>query len=522
MNTEKAMRTFLFFILLFPLAVTGQYQNIMISNQNFPEEPTIMINPYNTDQMVAGANINNVFYSNDRGVTWNVGILTSNLGVWGDPCIIIDTSGHFYFFHLADTPGGNWIDRIVCQKSTDGGASWSGGTYMGLSGTKAQDKEWAVVDPSNNYIYVTWTQFDDYGSLNPLDSSIIRFSRSTDGGETWSDPLRINRVAGDCHDNDSTVEGAVPCMGPNGEIYVSWAGPEGLVFTKSLDQGLTWLATNTFVSDIPGGWEYAIPGIYRANGMPVTCCDLSGGPYHGRIYINWSDQRNGVDDTDIWLVKSDDGGETWSEDIRVNDDLPGKQQFFTWLDIDQTTGDLYFVFYDRRNQPGKLTDVYMAISKDGGETFDNFKVSESPFDPVQSIFFGDYTNISAHDGIIRPIWARLDNISLSVWTALVDSTSVSITPWEQINGPLSLEQNYPNPVREYTCFPYKIYRPSTVSLKLYDIYGRMVAVLVDDKFHAPGKFIERFDLSGYQLSPGFYYVSLTCDEQTLKRKMIME
>ncbi|MFH1297040.1 MAG: T9SS type A sorting domain-containing protein [Bacteroidota bacterium] len=516
------MRSLLFIILLIPLVVSGQYQNVMIGNQFYPEEPSIMINPYNTDQMIAGANINIYYYSNDGGVSWTQGVLSSSYGVWGDPCIIVDTSGHFYFFHLSNPASGNWIDRIVCQKTTDGGLTWNDGSYMGLDGTKAQDKEWGIVDPANNYLYVTWTQFDDYGSSNPTDSSIIRFSRSTDGGESWSDAVRINKVAGDCIDSDNTVEGAVPALGPNGEIYTSWAGPLGLVFTKSLDQGITWPAENIFVSDIPGGWDYAIPGIFRANGLPITCCDLSGGPYHGRIYINWSDQRNGLDNTDVWLVKSDDGGETWSDIIRVNDDPAGKQQFFTWMDIDQTTGTLYFVFYDRRNYTNNLTDVYLAISKDGGETFNNVKISESPFIPTSSVFFGDYTNISAHNGIIRPIWTRLEGGNLSIWTALIDSTSVGIMPGRQTPALLSLEQNFPNPVREVTHFPYKIHESSTVTLKIYDIYGREVATIVEDKFHAPGKYIERFDAASYRLSPGFYYFSLTCSEQALKRKMIIE
>lgn len=88
--------------------------------------------------------------------------------------------------------------------------------------------------------------------------------------------------------------------------------------------------------------------VFRANGLPITYCDHSGRPYNGTIYINWSDQRNGPSDTDIWLVKSTDGGATWSQPARVNNDPPGKQQFFTWMTIDQVTGYLWFVFYDRR------------------------------------------------------------------------------------------------------------------------------------------------------------------------------
>jgi len=516
------MRIFLLAIILFPLALFSQFQNVMVGNQFFPEEPSIMINPSNPDQLVAAANTATYYYSDNGGFTWTQGVLSSTYGVWGDPCIIVDTNGDFYFLHLSNPLSGNWIDRIVCQKSTDGGVTWNDGSYMGLDGTKVQDKEWAIVDPSNNNIYVTWTQFDDYGSTNPLDSSIIRFSRSMDGGESWSDAVRINKVAGDCLDEDNTVEGAVPALGPNGEIYVSWAGPLGLVFTKSTDQGVTWPEENVFVTDFPGGWDYSVPGIYRANGFPVTDCDLSGGPFHGRIYINWSDQRNGPDDTDIWMIYSDDEGLTWSDVIRVNDDPAGKQQFFTWMDIDQTTGYLYIVFYDRRNYDTNLTDVYLAVSKDGGATFENIKISESPFNPISSVFFGDYTNISAHNGIIRPIWTRLEGGNLSIWTALIDSLNVGIFPGRQLPALLTLDQNYPNPVHESTYIPYKIHEPTTVTLNIYDIFGKKVAAIVEDKFHAPGKYIEEFDASSCNLSRGFYFISLTTREQSLKRKMIVE
>ena len=202
---------------------------------------------------------------------------------------------------------------------------------------------------------------------------------------------------GNCIDEDDTVEGAVPALGPNGEIYVSWAGPDGLVFSKSLDDGVTWLSEEISINPMPTGWDYSIPGINRANGLPITKCDLSGGPNHGTIYVNWSDQRNGSNDTDIWLAKSVDGGETWSDEIRVNDDDPGKQQFFTWMDLDQTNGNLHFVFYDRRNYTDNNTDVYLAYSTDGGDTFVNQQISEVPFVPSPGVFFGDYTNITVHN-----------------------------------------------------------------------------------------------------------------------------
>jgi hypothetical protein len=500
----------------------GQYPNILISTQNYPNEPSIMINPKNTGQMVAGTNIDNFYYSWDSGLTWQEGKLSSTYGVWGDPVIDVDTSGNFYFFHLSNPQVGNWIDRIVCQKSTNGGQTWNNGSYMGLNGTKAQDKHWSAIDRTNNNIYVTWTQFDNYGTSNPTDSSIILFSKSTDEGMTWSPAKRISKVAGDCIDSDNTDEGAVPAVGPDGEIYVSWAGPTGLVFNRSLDQGETWMDTNVFISDIPGGWDFAIPGIFRANGLPVTCCDLSNGPYRGTIYVNWTDQRNGETDTDVWLIKSTDGGLTWGERKRVNDDPAGRQQFFTWMTIDQSTGYLYFVFYDRRNYTSYKTDVYMAVSRDGGETFTNFKVSESPFTPNSSVFFGDYTNISAAHNIVRPIWARLESGELSLYTALVDSIFVGMDRNPEKHLFFSLDQNYPNPGKEDTWISFKMHRTSKVKLQVVDVLGREVAILINNRTLQPGKYVEHFDISKYHPAPGIYYFSLASGEQSLRRKMIIQ
>lgn len=190
--------------------------------------------------------------------------------------------------------------------------------------------------------------------------------------------------------------------------------------------------------------------------------------------------------------------------------------------IELSSGYLYIVFYDRRNYDTNLTDVYLAVSKDGGATFENIKISESPFNPISSVFFGDYTNISAHNGIIRPIWTRLEGGNLSIWTALIDSLNVGIFPGRQLPALLTLDQNYPNPVHESTYIPYKIHEPTTVTLNIYDIFGKKVAAIVEDKFHAPGKYIEEFDASSCNLSRGFYFISLTTREQSLKRKMIVE
>ena len=98
-----------------------------------------------------------------------------------------------------------------------------------------EDKPWTVVDrgagsPHRGNVYVAWTRFDVYGSADPLHRSTIWFARSRDGAATFQPPFRISDDSGDAKDGDGTLEGAVPAVGPNGEVYVVWAGPKGLSF----------------------------------------------------------------------------------------------------------------------------------------------------------------------------------------------------------------------------------------------------------------------------------------------------
>ena len=432
------------------------YTNVQISNLNSPEEVSICINPKNPNQIVAGANIDSYFYSSNAGLNWTSGTLISSLPVWGDPIISVDTSGNFYYFHLVN--GQSFIDRMGVQKSTNAGLSWSSGTFYQFNPPKQQDKEGVCIDFTHgsrgNTIYVTWTQFDSYGTPNPNDSSNILFAKSTDGGASFGSIQRINQKAGDCVDADYTTEGAVPAVGPNGEIYVAWAGALGInnfkiFFDKSTDGGATWLANDIIAGSQPGGWDYGVSGIYRNNGLPCTLCDISNGPYRGNIYINYTDSA-GPADHDVKVLKSTNGGLNWSNPIRVNDDAPGNEQFFSWMAIDQVTGYVYVVFYDRRNYSNNQTDVYLAHSTDGGNTWINERISTSPFTPNSGTFFGDYNGISAYNGKVRPMWTRLVSGQLSVWTAIVDYPVGIHTVSNEIPASYSLSQNYPNPFNPST------------------------------------------------------------------------
>jgi len=394
-----------------------------------PGEVSIAINPANPDNII-GTSLqygrppqprasNYVYVSMDGGKTWKtIASQNSQSLTQGDDAVTFSREGVAYHSYISfdgirvQKPK-RAVSGILVSSSKDGGLTWNDpvpAINHINSVTPFEDKPYVVTDNTSNSpykgnVYLAWTRFDVYGSRNTEDHSQIYFSRSTDGGKTFSMPFRISDMGGDCLDSDNTVEGAVPVVGAKGEVYVVWAGPKGLVFKKSLDGGLSF-GKDKVIGAMPGGWDINVKGIDRSNGMPVTGVDASAGRRQGTIYVNWIDERNG--DPDVFVASSQDGGETWTTPVRVNDDpiINGKAQFFTWMAIDPVDGSINVVFYDRRDTQDTRTGLTLARSTDGGRTFVNYKINQEPFACNEKVFFGDYSSISAYNGKVVPMYTH--------------------------------------------------------------------------------------------------------------------
>lgn len=421
----KKGRAFATLFLITTTFAQAQFKNIKLDEptaKDYVCEPSIAINPKDPNNIVAASVLDNIYYTKDGGATWTKTKVKSSFGVYGDPSLVADAHGTFYFFHLSDPTGGSGgydsekLDRIVVQKSDDGGVTWSDGESIGFNHPKDQDKEWPTVDSKGN-IHVAWTQFDKYGDPDPNCHSNIMFS-SSKNGKKWSDPIQISQTPGNCVDDDNTAEGAVPAATIDGKLFVVWANQGKIYLDRSFD-GSVWLSNDLAIADQAGGWDLKIPGHDRCNGMPVLMTDKSKGVYRGSLYVTWADQRNGQNDTDIWFIRSNNFGDNWSSPLRVNKDAPGKHQYLPWMAVDATTGFVYILYYDRSEYPDLQTDVFLAYSVDGGLSFRTTRISETPFVPSENSFFGDYLNISAHKGVITPVWTRMDNGITSVWTAVI-------------------------------------------------------------------------------------------------------
>jgi len=236
--------------------------------------------------------------------------------------------------------------------------------------------------------------------------------------------------------------------------------------------------------------------------------DRSSGPARGDVYAVWMTQTSG--DGDIVCSKSTDRGLTWQTPVRVNDDPPGNgaDQFFSWVAVDDS-GDICIVFLDRRNDPANLLcDAYLARSTDGGSSFANTRITPQSFDPSinynADTRFGDYMGIDARLGRVVPIFASTLSGNQDVYVALIDNLPTAVRPGDADGVPVGfvLHQNFPNPFNPTTTIRYEI--PvgtySYTSLRVFDVLGREVAVLVDGE-KSPGSYEIEFSANGGSSPP---------------------
>jgi hypothetical protein len=124
--------------------------------------------------------------------------------------------------------------------------------------------------------------------------------------------------------------------------------------------------------------------------------------------------------------------------------------------------------------------------------------------------------------MVRPIWMAYGAGTLSVWTALIDGTTLSIDE-SNLNAfsPVDLQQNEPNPFSQTTWIKFNLKKSAKVNLFVYDVLGNKVASLYHYEQFNEGNYDYIFNASAYNLKPGVYYYTIDCDEYQRTKKMIV-
>jgi hypothetical protein len=89
----------------------------------------------------------------------------------------------------------------------------------------------------------------------------------------------------------------------------------------------------------------------------------------------------------------------------------------------------------------------------------------------------------------------------------------------EIPKTFSLSQNYPNPFNPTTTIKYAVPQPVKVSIKIYDILGRLVKTLVNDEFKDVGFYEVKFDGSNY--ASGVYFYRIEAGKFVQSKKMVI-
>lgn len=258
-------------------------------------------------------------------------------------------------------------DAIAVFKSTDDGATWqeiaripSFGTY-GVWG-------YDLAIGEDDRLYFTWVA-GVYDADKPQPFKAIMFSRSDDGGRTWTEPIYVNDVA--------IGQRWFPVMSVWGEnVYIAWLdsirhgpGPpartmqQDVYFAKSADRGETWSANITL--------ETALDRKDSASGMPSICVGADGTIYCAYFSMRKHEKRN-RNVGGYWIAKSTDRGETFAIDLHDVGPLGP-------LTIAEEDGKLYLATVYLRGikriaweHPETYQEIRLYVSSDGGKDWDKY------------------------------------------------------------------------------------------------------------------------------------------------------
>lgn len=341
--------------------------------------------------------------STDGGVTWHIlpalpspkslPLCTSaNGGVpeaqlaWG--------RNHTLYYALNGQSEGSLRSNsnVILARSTDLGTSWS---------TTIVDDNQSKTDPditndtvssvavdtsgAEDVVYVGWFEAHPQIRSGPGSQPEAMVARSVDGGKTFAAPVDVDpfsKVNLDVNGTNHTLVMYFPILaaGTHGTVEVVGypieitGNPEQqLLAARSTDQGRTWTVQAV---GVPAKQVY----------WPEVAWSPKGGPQGTFLaaYQAGANQQEG--EANIFLVRSTDGGQSWTPAVRLDDDnVPLDTQFTPQIDV-APNGRVDVVWYDFRLGNGFAPDVYYTHSSDDGVTWaPNQRVTDRSIDFTRGV-----------------------------------------------------------------------------------------------------------------------------------------
>ena len=418
-DARRSPKAPLTFSLTFPSITFGQFKSVQVNVSaqgtnilgDAANEPSFAVDPTNPNRIVAGwrqfDNVQSNFrqagnaYSSDGGLTWNNRTVFTPGTFRSDPVLDADASGRFYYNSLQQT---FFTDLF---RSLNFGFS-----YNLLGPATGGDKQWMTIDKTNGIgrgnHYQDWsTAGNNWGGR--------QFSRSTDGGSTWLDPINIP---------GSPVWGTLD-VATNCDLYLGGLGDTSFLFNRSTnakDKSQTPSFDRTTQVDLGGAIVFASP-VNPAGllGQTWIATDKSSSATAGNIYMLCSVGVDNTNPCDVNFSRSTDGGKTWSKFIRVPDTATNKgiTHWFGTLAV-APNGRIDACWYDNRANPSvNNSALFITSSYNGGLTWSKSVQVTPYFNPnigyPNQDKMGDYLGLISSNASLRITYAATFNGEEDIW-----------------------------------------------------------------------------------------------------------
>ena len=522
-----------------------------------------------TPQFGVAAGSSDVIKTTDGGMTWTE--FPYHPSQARGICFVNETSGTIVGM------GNNAMGGIA--RTTDGGNTWSE-QYVSQSDAFESVAFWGIdrgiAVGSSGTILLTTNGGTTWEQRHRGAPSVLRRVRMVDS----SIAIAVGSAHTILRSSDGGVSWITVCSGTEGGLGLSDVTfpthdigyalfQDGHSLGKTTDSGKTW---TWFDTGGPTGSCIFFTSPTRGFLPPYMTID-GGATWHtmpGASYgsdISFADYNNGI----IWDYKgpyrTTDGGETWSyystveftdfdavsfvgRDLGVavggNRIARTTSGGISWSShASGTSSALHGVAMNNTQMGVAIGDGGTIIrTSDGGMTW--FPVQSGTTEYLMAISFPDALNgtIIGYSGVVLTTndggetWTRQRrvpaagaqavsfcdlNVGVMVGgTAILRTTNGGVTaapsPSPSIPSITSLEQNYPNPFNPQTTIEFTLPGRQFVELKVFDLLGREVAVLVNEVLE-PG--MHRRSLDGTSLASGVYFYRLHSELGTFTNKMLL-
>jgi hypothetical protein len=423
-------------------------------------EPQVAVNPTNPTNVVGafqqdrwndgGARGLVAARSFDGGASWARNFAPFSICSGGDPqylratdpWVSFDRSGRLYQISLSIDSADLGLSAVLASASGDGGTTWSPPVTIqrDTDPLNFNDKESITGDWTRpNTAYAVWIRGALPGeSISPAGAAhsfayrgLPMFSKTTDGGATWSAPISMARNQNLYAQGnqivvlpDGTLVNVFAVLFKGSGIQPGQANQVFMAVTRSWDGGRSWTPPikiapirTALLTDPDTPNPTSLDQTVRADDyLPDIAVDHA----TGDIYVVWADGL-GTPVNNVVITKSTDGGRNWTAPAAI-DQAPGPHAFNQTVQVagDGTVAVLYYDFRNNTPAPGLPTDVWLTLSTDGGATWLEQHVT-GPFDMKQApvargFFLGDYMGLEAIGNDLLAFFATTQGDAANVYS----------------------------------------------------------------------------------------------------------